>query len=146
MTPPHISEAYEAFKYWMPLGSGFYLVIRAYRSAGTKLTEWADKLLNNHLHHIQEATQNTVMILRDMREDSLEVAAQVEEVKQNLSSCQVPVHGGKAVSVVNMETLGEIRAELANHIKVDEEIQAKILLSLDEIKAVDSDEETCTHG
>lgn len=136
MTPPHINEAYEAFKYWAPLGSGFYLVIRAYRSAGARLTEWADKLLNNHLHHIQEATQNTVVILRGMREDSLEVAAQVEEVKQNLSSCQVPVNGGRAVSVVNMEMLGKLSEDLVEHQRKDEEIQGKILKSLDDLMAI----------
>ena len=146
MTPVQLNDVYEAVKYWGPLAGAFLMVYRGYKKAGAKLTEWADKLLNNHLHHIQEATQATVMILRDMKEQDAQVAERVEDVRMNLESCQVPLKDGRAVSVINMETLGELRGELIEHIKTDEEVQGKILKSLDELKNVNGDEERCTHG
>lgn len=147
MTPVQINDVYEAVKYWGPLAGAFLMVYRSYKKAGQKLTEWADKLLNNHLHHIQEATQATVMLLRDMKEQDSQVAERVENVRINLESCQVPIHDGRAVSVVNMESLGMIHAELRNHMKNDEEVQDRILKSLDEIRAIDDgEEEGCTHG
>jgi hypothetical protein len=51
---------YAAIKYWLPMTAFFTLVIRGWRSLKTSLTDGMDKLLNNHLSHIQLATEKTV--------------------------------------------------------------------------------------
>jgi len=51
---------YEIFKFWMPVISGFAFVIKAYTSTKKDLADWAERLLQNHLSHIEEATVSTV--------------------------------------------------------------------------------------
>ena len=58
MIDPNV--AYEIIKFWLPLVSGFLLVVKAYFSAKRNVGEYANKLLNNHLHSIQDATIATV--------------------------------------------------------------------------------------
>jgi uncharacterized protein YoxC len=50
---------YEIFKFWMPVISGFAMVIKAYTSTKKSVTEFAERLLNNHLAGIETATVST---------------------------------------------------------------------------------------
>lgn len=50
---------YAGLKFWLPLASAFALIIKAYGTAKKNVSEWADKLLNNHLTHIEAATGAT---------------------------------------------------------------------------------------
>jgi hypothetical protein len=50
---------YEIFKFWLPIVSGFAMVIKAYTSTKKDLAEWAERLLQNHLSHIEDATVST---------------------------------------------------------------------------------------
>jgi hypothetical protein len=56
---------YAAVKFWLPLLTAFGLVIKAYGSTKRGITAWADTLMNNHLSHIQAATEETARLLRD---------------------------------------------------------------------------------
>jgi hypothetical protein len=47
---------YEQVRFWLPLISGFGLVIKAYSSAKNNISEFCNKLLDNHLSHIEVAT------------------------------------------------------------------------------------------
>ena len=49
----------EQIRWWLPLVSGFALVIKAYTSTKKSVTEFAERLLNNHLSGIETATQST---------------------------------------------------------------------------------------
>jgi hypothetical protein len=62
-------SAYEIFKYWLPLISGFGLVISAWKTTKELFTAWADKLLNNHLHHIEINTAETVLTMKQVLEE-----------------------------------------------------------------------------
>jgi hypothetical protein len=51
--------AYEQLRYWLPLLSAFGLIIGAYRSGKKNIADFCDKLLSNHLTHIEQATAST---------------------------------------------------------------------------------------
>jgi len=53
----HFGVAYQEAKYWLPLITIATIVWKA----KTAIIVWADALLNNHLHSIQEATVSTVI-------------------------------------------------------------------------------------
>lgn len=52
----HFGTAYTELKYWLPMVTLFTIGWNAKNS----IKKWADQLLNNHLHSIQEATMSTV--------------------------------------------------------------------------------------
>jgi hypothetical protein len=43
----------EIFRVWVPFLSGVAVVWRVYKTGKSTIDAWADKLLDNHLHHIQ---------------------------------------------------------------------------------------------
>jgi hypothetical protein len=59
------STAYEILKWWLPIITAFTLVIKGWSTVVKSVTEWAEKLLNNHLHHIQDNTAEAAELLRD---------------------------------------------------------------------------------
>ena len=84
-------DFYTALKFWLPMVSAFGLVIGAYRSGKRGITEWADALLNNHLSHIQVATEstarfseNTAGLLVEIRNAGTAQATAVERVRMDL--------------------------------------------------------------
>ncbi len=50
---------YEQVRYWLPLVSAFGLIIKAYTSGKKNVAEFCDRLLSNHLTHIEQATAST---------------------------------------------------------------------------------------
>jgi hypothetical protein len=50
---------YEQLRWWLPIISAFGLVIKAYTSTKKSVTEFAERLLNNHLSGIETATIST---------------------------------------------------------------------------------------
>lgn len=64
--------------------TAFGLVIGAYRSAAKGITSWADKLLNNHLSHIQIATEQTAMLLAQAQKDQKEYQDKDARVQQTI--------------------------------------------------------------
>ena len=51
---------YEIIKYWLPLASAFTMVWGIYRGTKKNISRWAESLFENHLKHIQKATEETV--------------------------------------------------------------------------------------
>jgi hypothetical protein len=43
---------------WVPFISAITVVWRVYAGAKNSVNEWAHKLLDNHLHHVQESLTN----------------------------------------------------------------------------------------
>ena len=46
----------EQIRWWLPIISAFGLVIKAYTSGKKNVSEFCDRLLSNHLTHIEAAT------------------------------------------------------------------------------------------
>jgi hypothetical protein len=74
-------EAYNFIKYWLPIISAFLMVHKGWNTFKTNVNGWADKLLNNHLSHIQSSTQETVILLRDLKDREDRKAEKVEAVR-----------------------------------------------------------------
>ncbi len=70
MTDPN--SIYGELRYWLVWASAFGIVIKAYLTGKKGVQEFVDKLLANHLAHIEEATvsthietKNTNVLLKD---------------------------------------------------------------------------------
>lgn len=90
---------YAALKFWLPMVTAFILICKGYTSGVNKLTTWADKLLNNHLSHIQTATEATAatmlthaaksaLLLEEIRTDGSAAALSVAQVATNLKDAE----------------------------------------------------------
>ena len=55
---------YEIVKWWLPIISAFGLVIKGWNTGKRMVTGWVDKLLNNHLRHIEQNTAETASVMR----------------------------------------------------------------------------------
>jgi hypothetical protein len=108
MLMPHLNEVYDAAKYWLPVITVITLIVRAYRNAKHGITEWANQLFNNHLTHIQIATESTAASLKEM------------------------VTYQKA----SAESVKKVAEDLELHEKQDLEIQGKILTGIEVIKEI----------
>lgn len=75
---------YEIVKFWLPIATAFGLVIRGWKSAKGGVTQWADLLLNNHLSHIQTATEASASLLKEVRDNGVSAAAAVAQISQDL--------------------------------------------------------------
>jgi hypothetical protein len=75
---------YAALKFWLPMVTAFVLVIKAYRTLSSGVTTWADKLLNNHLSHIQTATEATATLLAQSHKDQQEYQKKDAETQQSI--------------------------------------------------------------
>jgi hypothetical protein len=51
--------AYEMIKWWLPILSFGGIIVKAYLTAKKNISDYADRLLSNHLVHIEEATKST---------------------------------------------------------------------------------------
>ncbi len=54
-----LNYLYSEIKFWLPLLTGFGMVVKAYLSGKKGVSEWASSLLDNHLHSIETATKST---------------------------------------------------------------------------------------
>lgn len=63
------TAAYEFLKWWLPIISAFTIIIRGWRTVVDRVTGWAEKLLNNHLHHIEANTAEAATALRETQEE-----------------------------------------------------------------------------
>ncbi len=92
---------YAALKYWLPLLTAFTFIFKAYKSAEKKIsvgfTQWANKLLDNHLSHIQTATEDTAAAMRAF---STTAVSLLEEIRNE----------GKASSHVIAQVQADLKA------------------------------------
>ena len=54
-----LDSLYRELRFWLPMITAFGLVIKGYLSAKANVSGWMEKLLDNHLVHIEEATVST---------------------------------------------------------------------------------------
>ena len=87
-----LNVVYTEAKFWLPMTTLFGIVIRAYISGKNAISDWADKLLNNHLHSIESSTKSTLIetqttnaLLRNFTTGSETVAKEVAGVKSTLA-------------------------------------------------------------
>ena len=81
MTTP----VYESIRYWLPLVSGFVMVVGLYRSAKKNISIWAETLFENHLQHIQAATTETVKETKETNKLLNTAAMNIADVKTTLA-------------------------------------------------------------
>lgn len=104
------SAVHEALKFWLPVISAFLLVIKGWKTLVRKLTEWTEKLLNNHLHHIEINTAAAVELLR-------ELPAEFKTLR-----------GDQAISFM------DIRRDLTTVVDTNNKVQQAILTNLEILK------------
>lgn len=108
---------YAALKFWLPMLTGFTFVYSGWKSATRRITEWADRLLNNHLSHIQIATEDTAEAVKEYASASLKL---LEEIRND----------GKAAA----HAVAQVRSDLKEHEDADTDLQGKILLGIEVLK------------
>jgi hypothetical protein len=85
-------EIYEQLKFWLPVSTFLALVYKAYTKAKDGVSMWAETLLDNHMAHIQGASErasDAVVSLASYHKDMLE--SQKDLVK-TLSSVKEDFH------------------------------------------------------
>ena len=84
--------AYETIKFWLPIASGFSLVIGAYFSVIKKVSAWADLLLHNHLSHIESAVANNATEAAKTNDFLQAAACRESSVAQKVDMVQSTLH------------------------------------------------------
>ena len=79
---------YEILKWWLPIISAFGLVIKAYTSIKKALTEFTERLLNNHLSGIESATQSTEVETKKTNALLVGQTGKIEMVQNTLADHQ----------------------------------------------------------
>src|SRR5208282_5633904 len=104
------NQMYDAIKFWLPITTAFTVVYGAYRNVLTKVTIWGNQLLENHLTHIQSATEDSARVLKEVRDN------QATQLVQATTT---------AVAVA------KVAVDLEKHEEADGEVQQKILTALE---------------
>ena len=78
-----LNTGYEIVRFWLPLVSGFAIVVKAYMSAKKSVGEWASKLLDNHLSHIQASTEQTTVETKQTNKLLVEQAKHFESMLEH---------------------------------------------------------------
>jgi len=112
--------AYNAVKYWLPLVSVALVVFRVLVWIRNKINAtiastaaWGERLLHNHLLHIQTATEESVVILKEVRDNQSE---QLDKAK------------------VTAAAVEKVAVDLEKHENAEGEVQQKILTALEILK------------
>ncbi len=106
-------EMYAVLKFWLPIVTAGGFVVKAYLSAKKSIGTWANTLLDNHMSHIQEASEKSSAAIIEL----------ADYHKQML--------GTQEKMIISMERISE---DFRDHIRDDERVQGSILLSLKAIE------------
>lgn len=79
-----LNVLYTEAKFWLPLLSIFGLVIKAYVNGKKSVSEWADSLLNNHLHGIENNTKSTESETKETNKLLRDYAGKLDTVQGTL--------------------------------------------------------------
>lgn len=90
-------ELYAIIKFWGPLLTGFGLALQAYRSVRKGITSWvtewevdakawADRLLDNHMHGIEEASKRAAEATADLAACSKDSCANIGRMCASMSA------------------------------------------------------------
>jgi hypothetical protein len=107
---------YEAVKFWLPLLTVAGVLYRAYKKVTNGVQAWADCLLHNHLTHIQSSTQETVCVLKEVRDSQNTQAESITEVGKNILDVK--------------QNITKVADDLADHINGDGQLQQQIATDL----------------
>jgi hypothetical protein len=80
-----LNALYHEAKFWLPMVTIFGIVIKAWLSSKQGVSDWADKLLNNHLAGIETATQSTETETKKTNELLRDHAGKLDMVQATLS-------------------------------------------------------------
>ena len=122
---------YEIIKFWLPIVTAFGFILRGYHTITRNVSEWADKLLHNHLSHIEQNTAQSVVLLAGVRDwqdkEGLKIETHLIRMGADMVDNQKDLveHRGRLE-----ENLAKVAVELAAYQKRDEEIQRNILKSV----------------
>jgi hypothetical protein len=83
------AQLYEEAKFWGPLISGSVTFYLWWKSAKKSARDFADKMLDNHLQHIQQNTERTSQILADMHEGQKNDARALAELSRGFKDHNV---------------------------------------------------------
>ena len=109
---------YEMIRWWLPILSFGGIVIKAYLSAKKSVGEWANKLFDNHLTHIEQATKNTEaetrvsnQLLKDVSGQNIMVLNTMNEYHEK----QLVIWDGivKTLAILEDRTRVQVRAARA---------------------------------
>ena len=78
-------QFHDALTYWLPLLTICTIVYRAWNKATARVGAYADKLLKNHLSHIQENTAASAALLTEMRDGSKQTLELTRTVHESLN-------------------------------------------------------------
>jgi len=107
------TQIYDAVKYWLPVTTFFTVGYSAYRSVLAKVTIWGNKLLENHLKHIQSATEESAKVLKEVRDNQISQGVKVDLVAAHVA---------------------KVANDLEKHEEADGEVQHQILTALEVLK------------
>lgn len=80
-------------KLWVPSFGGLYLAFKLYTSVSHGVSEWANTLLDNHMKHIQDASEriaNSMDLMATDHRESLELQRDlVHEIREQRNDIRV---------------------------------------------------------
>src|SRR5208337_4603867 len=83
---------YEALKFWLPVVTVVGLIIRGYLSAKKAASAWANTMLDNHMAHIQDASEKASTAVIELAGYHKEMLDQQREMVTNLTLMQRDFH------------------------------------------------------
>jgi hypothetical protein len=83
---------YDQLKFWLPIVTALGIVIKGYLTVKNNVSSWADQLLHNHMHHIEEAVKSNAD--EAMKTNALLTAAAEREtsVGMKVDMVQATIH------------------------------------------------------
>lgn len=82
---------YAFIKFWGPIATAVGLLVKAYLSATKGISSWANTLLDNHMQHIQDASERSSQAVvelasyhRDMLDSQRELVVAMCSMKEDL--------------------------------------------------------------
>jgi hypothetical protein len=110
---------YELIRWWLPIITVITLVVKAYLSVKKSIGEWTNKLLDNHLAHIEKAsisteaeTKVTNKLLTQVSEQHATLEKKVDAVFTNMNmhqERQLQMWDGVAKTLAILEDRSSVR-------------------------------------
>lgn len=109
-----LAEIYEQLKYWLPVTTVLGLLFKAYTKARNSMSIWAGALIDNHMTHIQAAT-----------EKASDAVVQLANYHRDMLDSQHSM----------VSTLHDMKTELHEYAKDSLDVQSNIVTNLEVVKA-----------
>lgn len=106
-------EVFAFIRLWLPVATVGGLIIKAYFTTKNGITNWANKILDNHMAHIQDATEKASIAVIEL-----------SNYHHNMLDTQTRM----------LSSLESMSSDFHSHVKDDHDIQSKMLVSMEMIK------------